>query len=465
MATILMSLGCSSGDEDGRANREGGGGKHDSTIKTSGPRGTATVAKEPDAGLGEAVELGGVSLRMIDVRSRDRIYAIARPGAEPVTRGGGFGEFVAVDYVARNVSGSPLTTRARATLVDEKGDTHGQGPIEPPAGGLDGMKLGTGQKRASTMFFQVPNGILAERLEVRTPRDVVRIDLLRTHSEDIPAEDYLHIYHLYFNEKASEEAYEMLDPASIGNITLGEWMSFYGPLWGKRYVSLDSLRRLSLNDDRATFAMNRTFYDADGDPVADPEVDASVVQEMVRTEEQWKLVMGEDLISDIVAVIGTDETPPPEANTLEKTAPEPTKPEESTEETVTERTEPVDTTAAEATTGAAQAPEEVLASQYELVNASDYGAAYALFDIRSKQLVSQEQYGAYFESLGSYEITSYSFSSVQVQGETATVVVDLTVSSSAGVEHYQVSQQMVLEDGSWRAVMRPEQVASFSTAG
>jgi hypothetical protein len=315
------------------------------------------------------------------------------------------------------------------------------------------------------MFFQVPNGILAERLEVRTPRDVVRIDLLRTHSEDIPAEDYLHIYHLYFNEKASEEAYEMLDPASIENITLGEWMSFYGPLWGKRYVSLDNLRRLSLNDDRATFAMNRTFYDADGDPVADPEVDASVVQEMVRTEEQWKLVMGEDLVSDIVAVIGTDETPPPEANTLEKAAPESTQPEESTEETVTERKQPVDTTAAEATTGADQTPEEVLASQYELVNAGDYGAAFALFDTGSKQLVSQEQYGAYFESLGSYEITSYSFSSVQVQGETATVVVDLTVSSSAGVEHYQISQQMVLEDGSWRAVMRPEQVASFSTAG
>jgi hypothetical protein len=79
---------------------------------------------------------------------------------------------VAVDYVARNVSGSPLTTRARATLVDEQGDGYGQAGIEPPAGGLDGMELGTGQRRASTMFFQVPNGIFPERLEVRTRRDV-----------------------------------------------------------------------------------------------------------------------------------------------------------------------------------------------------------------------------------------------------------------------------------------------------
>jgi hypothetical protein len=156
---------------------------------------------------------------------------------------------------------------------------------------------------------------------------------------------------------------------------------------------------------------------------------------------------------------------PSENTTPEKTAPESTQPEETTEETVPERTEPAETTAAEAATVPDQAPEEVLASQYELVNAGDYGAAYDLFDSGSQQLVSQEEYGAYFESLAPYEITNYSFSSTQVQGETATVVANLTVSSSAGVEQYQVSQQMVLEDGSWRAVMRPEQVASFTAAG
>lgn len=470
MATLLLGLGCSSGGKEGRENREGGGGERDSIIKAAGPQDPGTEEKEADGGLGEAVEVGEISLRVFDVRSRDRIYAISRPGAEPVTKGGGFGEFVAVDYVARNVSDSPLTTRARATLVDDQGNAYGQAGIEPPAGGLDGMELGTGQKRASTMFFQVPNGISPERLEVRTPRDVARIDLLETHREEIPPEDYLRVYHAYFNEKAGEEAYEMLDPASVQNITLGEWLEFYEPLWGKRYVSLDSLSRISQSGDRATFTMERTFYDADGDPVPDPEVDASVVQEMVRTGGEWKLVMRDDLISDIIAVIGPDETPPPEATTPETTAPEFTRPEETTEETVPERTQPVEattpeTTAAEATTVADQAPEEVLASQYELVNAGDYGAAYALFDSGSQQLVSPEEYGAYFASLAPYEITSYSFSSAQVQGETATVVVNLTVSSSAGVEQYPVSQQMVLEDGSWRAVMRPEQVASFTAAG
>ena len=334
MATLLLGLGCSSGEEHGREDREGGGGERNSIIKESGSPDTSTEAKEGvDGGLGEAVEVGGVSLRVLDVRARDRIYAIARPGAKPVSRGGGFGEFVAVDYVARNTSGTPLTTRARATLVDDQGNAYGQGPIEPPAGGLDGMDLGTGQKRASTMFFQVPNGISPERLEVRTPREVVRIDLLKTHLEDIPPEDYLHVYHTYFNEKASEEAYEMLEPASVQNITLGEWLSFYEPLWGERYVSLDNLRRISLNDNRATFAMERTFYDADGDPVLDPEVDASVVQEMIMAGGEWKLVMREDLVSDIIAVIGPDETPTPKATTPEVITPEATTPEATTPET------------------------------------------------------------------------------------------------------------------------------------
>ena len=361
IAALLLAYGCTSGEEGGGENRDGGGGERDSIIKTSGPQEVGWSAKEADGGLGEAVEVGGLSLRVIEVRSRDHIYSIARPGAEPATRGGGSGEFVAVDFVAHNVSGSSLTTQASAKLVDEQGNAYGQAGIEPPAGGLDGMELRPGQKRASTMFFQVPNAIYPERLEVRTSGDVARIDLLAAYPEDIPPEDYLRIYHAYFNEKANEEAYEMLDPASVQNITLGEWLEFYGPLWGKRYVRLDSLRRISLSDERATFAMERTFYDADGDPVPDPEVDASVVQEMVRTGEQWKLVMGEDLISDIIAVIGPDEKPPPETTTPEKT----------TEETVPERTEPVEattpeTTEEEADTDPDQAPEEVLASQYEL---------------------------------------------------------------------------------------------------
>jgi hypothetical protein len=107
----------------------------------------------------------------------------------------------------------------------------------------------------------------------------------------------------------------------------------------------------------------------------------------------------------------------------------------------------------------------VLASQYEHINAGRYEAAYNLFDDESQQAISEEEYKAYFASVAPYKITAYSFASVQTQGESASVAADLTVTSSDGYNEYWVTQQMVPEDGSWRVVMRDEQVASFAEAG
>jgi hypothetical protein len=171
----------------------------------------------------------------------------------------------------------------------------------------------------------------------------------------VPPKDYLRVYHLYFNEQAYEEAYQMFDPDTVQGITLGEWLSFYEPQWGKRYVSLDDVRLLWEDPDRATFQMARTFYDADGDIVADPEVDPSVTQQMVEVDGVWKLVMPDDLVSDIIAVIGPDETPEPgtKAPEPEKKAPEPTKPSPDAPET-TERTEATEQTEATRSTAPAQ---------------------------------------------------------------------------------------------------------------
>lgn len=282
-----------------------------------------------DGGVGDAVESKDLSFRIFEVRSRDRVYSMSKPGASPVSRGNISSEYVAIDYVVTNISGSSLTTKAKATLLDDKGNSYREDTsIKPPSGGTKGMELATAQSRASTMFFKVPNGIIPEMLQVKTSDGKARFDLLERNQEKIPPDDYLRVYHLYFNEQALEEAYEMIDPTTVKDITLGEWLSFYEPLWGKRYVSLDSLRSLSESPDMATFQMSRTFYDADGDIVLDPEVNPSVTQEMVRVDDEWKLVMRDDLVHDIIAVIGPDEPPAPEA-----TAPESTQPEFTTAET------------------------------------------------------------------------------------------------------------------------------------
>ena len=101
---------------------------------------------------------------------------------------------------------------------------------------------------------------------------------------------------------------------------------------------------------------------------------------------------------------------------------------------------------------AGPSPDEVLASQYEHINAGRYGAAYDLFDDESQQSISEEEYKAYFASKAPYEITAYSFSSARTQGDSASVVADLSVTSSDGYDEYGVTQALVREDGSWRVV-------------
>src|SRR5215212_7201037 len=73
-----------------------------------------------DGGIGDGVEAGDLFFRIFAVRSRDLIYAISEPGAKPVVRGNISSEYVAIDYVVKNISGSPLTTEAEATLIDDQ---------------------------------------------------------------------------------------------------------------------------------------------------------------------------------------------------------------------------------------------------------------------------------------------------------------------------------------------------------
>jgi hypothetical protein len=336
LLALVVSSACSPGDE-------GQSGERDVIAGASKQRSPAPAPKqtETDGELGDGVEAGGLSFRIFEVRAKDRIYAISWPGKKPVSRGNISSEYVAIDYLAKNVSGSPLTTRAKATLLDDQGNSYRQDKsIEPPSGGTDGMELGTAQTKASTIFFEVPNGIIPATLQIKASDDEARFDLLERDMERVPPEDYLRVYHLYFNERAYEEAYEMFDPASVQNITLGEWLSFYELLWGKRYVSLDNLTPLSESSGLAVFQMTRTFYDADGDVVADPEFNPSVTQEMVEVDGEWKVVMRDDLVSDIIAVIGPDETPEPTTPEPEKKAPESTQPPS----TLPETTEPAEAT-------------------------------------------------------------------------------------------------------------------------
>jgi hypothetical protein len=138
--------------------------------------------------------------------------------------------------------------------------------------------------------------------------------------------------------------------------------------------------------------------------------------------------------------------------------------------TVEETTAPRETT--EATTGFEfsvgrspmdeESPEDVLALQYEYINRGDFEQAYSLFAERSRSEVSLAQYKAFFEDNAPYSVTDYSFSPAEIEGDSASVDAEFTVTSASGVERLERTQEFVRESGDWRVVMRPEQVAAFT---
>ena len=109
-----------------------------------------------------------------------------------------------------------------------------------------------------------------------------------------------------------------------------------------------------------------------------------------------------------------------------------------------------------------QRPEDILALQYEYINSGDFQQACALFAEQSRREVSLAQYRGFFEDNAPYSVTDYSFSPALVRGDSASVYAKFTVTSAAGVERLERSQEFVCERDDWRVVMRAEQVVTFT---
>ena len=112
-----------------------------------------------------------------------------------------------------------------------------------------------------------------------------------------------------------------------------------------------------------------------------------------------------------------------------------------------------------------ESPEDVLALQYEYINAGDFEEAYLLFAERSRREVSLARYRTFFEDNAPYSVTDYSFSPPEIEGDSASLEAEFTVTSASGVERLERTQEFVRERGYWRVVMRPEQVAAFTASG
>ncbi|HWI46026.1 MAG TPA: hypothetical protein VNT12_07625, partial [Rubrobacter sp.] len=107
LVALLVSSACSSGDEGKGGNEDVIAGASKQRTMDLPPKHTETAG-----GIGDGVETGNLRFRIFEVRAKDRVYAMSGPGKRPVTRGNISSEYVAIDYLAKNLSGSPLTTGA-----------------------------------------------------------------------------------------------------------------------------------------------------------------------------------------------------------------------------------------------------------------------------------------------------------------------------------------------------------------
>ena len=113
-------------------------------------------------------------------------------------------------------------------------------------------------------------------------------------------------------------------------------------------------------------------------------------------------------------------------------------------------------------------PEEIYALQMEYYNMADYERAYELFAQETKARVSEQVFTSENqqddEKYGGYSFTKYSFPSVEIEGDHATMQVVRSVSgasASASEEQERVTQEAVLEDEGWRILMRDDQYKAY----
>ncbi|MBA2691491.1 MAG: hypothetical protein H0U65_03225 [Rubrobacter sp.] len=107
-------------------------------------------------------------------------------------------------------------------------------------------------------------------------------------------------------------------------------------------------------------------------------------------------------------------------------------------------------------------PQEMMALYYEYGNMQAWGKTYEMFDSASQEQVAYDSYEDFWTSLQTSAITEYSFPSVDVQGDSATIEVVRTGASEEGPEQQQLTQEMILEDDGWRLVMRDDQIETFT---
>jgi hypothetical protein len=109
-------------------------------------------------------------------------------------------------------------------------------------------------------------------------------------------------------------------------------------------------------------------------------------------------------------------------------------------------------------------PEEILALQYEYNNMTAFEQAYGLFAQETKDRVPVQKYAS-VQWEGTLAFLDYSFPSIDLRGDRATIDRVATYTNGEETGQDKATQEMVLEAGGWRIVMRDEQYELFLGGG
>ena len=109
-------------------------------------------------------------------------------------------------------------------------------------------------------------------------------------------------------------------------------------------------------------------------------------------------------------------------------------------------------------------PKETLALQYEYNNMTAFEQAYELFAQETKDRVPVQTYAS-VQWEDTLVFLDYSFPSIDLRGDRATIDRVATYTNGEETGQDKATQEMVLEDGGWRVVMRDEQYEVFVGGG
>lgn len=276
-----------------------------------------TVEEEADASIGEEIEFRDFSLRVFYARYENTAYFYSSPNASAASEDNPDGGYVIVDYVGDNLADGPALIQPEATLEDSEGNSYeASETIDSPTDDPDGREMPPGESVASALYFEVPEGTEPEALRLSSEGERARVDLTREERGGIPVSDYLHVYHLWFNQRAYEEIYSLFDPTTTQGVTEEQWVSYFDGLWGEWFLGLEGGDIVAETEGQSTYGLNRTFHGADGSVTSD-----TVYQDVVKIGEEWNLVMRQDQLDDILGVQDF-EAPAPEESVPELTIPE-----------------------------------------------------------------------------------------------------------------------------------------------